>query len=72
MSMSDAPRCPYCGTFYGTAVHYCGNLYSNPALPVAPLTEADVRRIVREEIQAALRGVAQEVRAAVTTSEGSP
>ena len=49
--------CCHCGdTVYGQSQHFCRQLQPPPdqgARELRPLTEADVRRIIREELAAA-------------------
>lgn len=51
-------KCKYCeATIYVGQQHYCGAMPAAPpgvTKPVTALTENDVRRIVREELRAAL------------------
>lgn len=49
------PRCPHCGDYMSPAGHYCGAWnpqvgYGQYTFTPTPLTEADIRRIIREEL----------------------
>lgn len=50
-------ECKRCGMRYYGNSHYCGSLDSSEpgCTPVKPLTEDDVRKIVREELARALQ-----------------
>ena len=54
----SADQCPYCHEWFFGGSHYCSKLpgASSPkAVPLRQLTEADVRRIVREELAKATK-----------------